>query len=111
MDASADTTMLPAASAPAESAPPEAATTPAFAEHIERIRAHRAGRRGPVGARRDQERREEDEARHRPFCRMYSSQAAATSAMVALVIDRLAPRYVAHAAAVSPHTGLTPWIG
>jgi hypothetical protein len=49
MDASADTTMLPAESAPAES-PSEAATTPAFAEHIERIRAHRAELRESVAA-------------------------------------------------------------
>ena len=51
MDASADTTMLPAASAPAESAPPEAATTTrGFAEHIERVRAHRAELRESVAA-------------------------------------------------------------
>lgn len=51
MDASADTTMLPAASAPAESVPSEAATAnPEFAEHIERIRAHRAELRESVAA-------------------------------------------------------------
>ena len=61
MDASADTTMVPAASAPAESAPPEAAppeaasaeSAPAnggFAEHIERVRAHRAELRESVAA-------------------------------------------------------------
>ena len=51
MDASADTTMLPAASAPAESAPPEAATTNGgFADHLKRIRAHRAELRESVAA-------------------------------------------------------------
>ena len=52
MDASADTTMLPAASAPAESAPPEAVMTTNrdFAEHINRVRAHRAELRESVAA-------------------------------------------------------------